>query len=62
MVRTPEGEVKIDLTGKQNGHGAYLHVSKEVLAKAKKTNALGRALETAIPEEVYEELATFITE
>ncbi len=56
IVRTPEGQVLIDKTGKQNGKGAYLKLDSEVILKAKKNNALGRALNVEIPEEIYEEL------
>ncbi len=60
VVRTPEGQVEIDLTGKRNGHGAYMQQSAETLAKARKNKALDRALETTVPEEVYDGLATII--
>lgn len=61
VVRTPEDEVKIDLTGKLNGHGAYIKKDLEVLNKAKKTKALTRALEIEIPEEVYSEIENIIS-
>lgn len=60
IVRTPENEVVVDLTGKRNGHGAYIQKSMETLAKARKTKALARALETEIPEEVYASLEEII--
>lgn len=60
VVKTPEGEVKIDETGKLNGHGAYIKKDLEVLAKAKKIKALGRALEVEIPESIYMELEKII--
>lgn len=50
VVRTPEGEVVIDTTGKKNGHGAYIQKSKETFEKAKKNKALARALEIEIPD------------
>ena len=56
IVRTPEGNVIIDLKGKANGRGAYLKLSKEVILKAKSTKALDKKLEVAVPDEVYEEL------
>lgn len=56
VVRTPEGSVVVDITGKQNGKGAYLKLSLEVIEKAMKNKALNRALEVEIPEGVYEEL------
>lgn len=56
VVKTPEGEVKVDLTGKLNGHGAYIKKDKAVIEKAKKTKVLDRHLETTIKEEVYLEL------
>ncbi len=60
IVRTPEGEVKVDLSGKLNGKGAYISKSETALEIAKKKNVLGRALETEIPESVYEEIAKVI--
>lgn len=56
VVRTPEGEVEIDLTGKKNGRGAYLKIAGEVFEKAKKTKVLERVLETEISEDLYESL------
>ena len=60
VVKTPEEEVKVDLTGKLNGHGAYIKKDLEVLEKAKKTKALSRALEIEIPESVFTELEEII--
>ena len=60
IVRTPEGEVKVDLTGKLNGKGAYISKSKEALQIARNKNVLNRALETEVPEEVYNEIERII--
>ncbi|MDD4070362.1 MAG: YlxR family protein [Candidatus Izemoplasmatales bacterium] len=56
VVKTPEGSVVYDRTGKANGRGVYLSKSKEVIEKAMKTNVLKKHLETEIPEAIYEEL------
>ena len=58
VVKTTENEIKLDLTGKLNGRGAYICKNKECLAKAKKTNALSRAFEMAVSEEIYNQLET----
>ncbi len=55
IVRTPEGKVIVDLTGKANGRGAYLKKDKEVIKKAQKSKILERVLEVSVPEEIYEE-------
>ena len=60
IVRTPEGKVVADLTGKLNGHGAYIKKDIEVLEKAIKTKALDHYLECAIDESVYEEIRKII--
>lgn len=60
IVRTPEGEVKVDTTGKLNGKGAYLKKSLEALEIAKKKNLLSRALEVNVDEEVYKEIEKVI--
>ncbi|NLM69956.1 MAG: YlxR family protein [Firmicutes bacterium] len=52
IVRTPESEVEIDLTGKKSGRGAYLCPSKECLAKAVKTAQLERSLNISISDEI----------
>ncbi len=56
IVRTPEGEIKVDETGKLNGRGAYIKKDMEVLEKAKKTNILEKKLDCKIEENVYEEI------
>ena len=59
VVKTPEGTVIVDLTGKANGRGAYLKKDKEVIDKARKSKILDRTLEIQIGEEVYEELEKY---
>lgn len=56
IVRTPEGEVKVDETGKLNGRGAYIKKDLQVLENAKKSNILEKRLECKIDENVYEEI------
>lgn len=60
VVRTPEKEVIVDLTGKANGKGAYLKLDLEVINKAEKTKALDRVLEVSVPESIYEELRNLL--
>ena len=62
VVKTPEGTIEIDITGKVNGHGAYIKKDLAVLEQAKKTKALSRALECEIPSEVYEKIEEIIKE
>jgi len=57
VVRTPEGHVQLDFSGKLNGRGAYICPKAECLKKAQKAKSLDRSLEVAIPEEVYERLS-----
>ena len=56
MVRAGDGTVSLDLTGKKPGRGAYVCPTSECLKRARKSRALERALDTAIPESVYEEM------
>ncbi len=56
IVRTPSGTLEIDLTGKLNGHGAYLKKSVDAVTTAKKNGALKRALEVDIPDTFYDEI------
>ena len=60
IVRTPDGKVIIDITGKANGRGAYLKKDLETFEKAKKSKVLNRQLEIEIPDSIYEELKTLV--
>ena len=60
VVRSPEGEISIDLRGKAPGRGAYLCPSAACLAKARKAGRIARALEVSIPEEIYDAMAAEI--
>lgn len=56
IVKTPEDEIKLDLTGKLCGRGAYICKSEECLNKAQKINALSRAFERKVDNEIYDKL------
>ena len=56
VLRTAEGEILIDATGRKNGRGAYLCPSCECLKKAVKSKGLDRPFKMAVPREVYEAL------
>lgn len=56
VVRSKEGEVSVDLTGKKSGRGAYVSKSEDVIATARKKKVLDKLLEVKIPEEIYDEL------
>ena len=56
VVKSAEGEISLDLTGKKNGRGAYLCSQKECLEKAGKNKGLERSFKMSIPAEVYESL------
>ena len=60
VVRTPENEVVVDLTGKSNGRGAYLKKDKDVFAKAQKSKVLNRVLEVEVKDELFDELNKII--
>lgn len=60
VVRTPEGEVVIDETGKLNGRGTYLKLDKDVILKAQKTKILDKNLEVEVKDNIYDELIKLI--
>ena len=62
IVKTPNGTVEVDPTGKINGRGAYLKADKATLEKAKKTKALEKALEVKISDEVYEKIGRYLND
>lgn len=56
VIKTPEGGLVIDKTGRKNGRGAYLCASGECLKRAQKSRGLERSLKMQIPPEVYASL------
>ena len=54
VVRSPEGEVSVDLTGKKAGRGAYICRSAECLNAARKKKRFEKAFECQISAEVYD--------
>ena len=56
VLRTAEGDLMIDTSGKANGRGAYLCKDEQCLARAQKTKALERSLKTSISPEIFEQL------
>ena len=56
VIKTAEGDISLDITGKKNGRGAYLCMQKECLQKARKNKGLERSFKMSIPDEVYETL------
>ena len=62
VVKTPEGEIKLDFTGKLNGRGAYICNCAECFKKAKKQNSWSRAFSMAVSAEVYDNLEKALSE
>lgn len=56
VVKSPDGTILLDATGKQNGRGAYLCRNAACLQKAQKNRSLARSLDIPIPDEIYAEL------
>ena len=56
VVRSPEGEIRLDFKGRANGRGAYVCPDPGCLKKAVKAKALERAFSCQIPQEVYDAL------
>ena len=56
ILKTAEGEIVLDATGRKNGRGAYICPSMDCFLKAKKSRGLDRSFKMAVPAEVYERL------
>lgn len=56
VVKSPEGEISLDLTGKKPGRGAYVCKDAECLKKARKARRFERAFSCQIPDDVYEHM------
>lgn len=62
VVRTPDKQVVVDLSGKANGRGAYLKKSREAIDLAQKKNVLERALNVKVDATIYDELRKLLDE
>lgn len=62
VVRTPEGEILLDFTGKKNGRGAYICQSVNCLKKARRSGRIDRSLNVSVPEEVYANMERELSE
>ena len=60
VVRTVDGTVVVDDTGRVNGRGAYLKKDEAVFAKAKQSKVLDRALEVEVPDSIFDDLMNTI--
>ena len=56
VVKTPEGEISLDPTGKMNGRGAYLCKDPQCLRKEQKSKRIEKALSCTVPDEIYNKL------
>ena len=56
VVKTPEDEILIDLTGRKNGRGAYICRDAECLKKARKSKRIEKSFQCSIPDEVYDKM------
>lgn len=57
IVRTPEGEISVDVTGKKNGRGVYICKNPECFKKVRKGDKLSRSLEVKVSEVIYDEIS-----
>ena len=62
FVRSPEGDISLDLVGKKSGRGAYICPDTECLKKARKSRRLEKIFETTVPDSVYEEAERLLGE
>ena len=62
VLRTPEGEILLDFTGKKSGRGAYICRDVKCLKKARKSGRIGKNLECEIPDEVYDRMEAELVE
>ena len=61
-VKSPEGDISIDLTGKKNGRGAYICRSTECFRKARKARRFEKSFSCRISDEVYDNMEKELTE
>lgn len=62
IVKPPEGDLAVDLTGRKAGRGAYICPKTDCLAKAVKQKQLERTFSCAVSDEVRQELSRAVSE
>jgi predicted RNA-binding protein YlxR (DUF448 family) len=62
VVRSPDGAISLDFTGKSSGRGAYICKSLKCLQKARKTQRIEKNLDCTIPDEVYDVMEKELSE
>ena len=62
VIKTPEGDILLDVTGKKNGRGAYLCANPACVNAAAKQRALSKALKCEIPDLIYAEIERELSE
>ena len=60
IVKTKDGDIFVDPTGKKNGRGTYICMSQECFNKARKTRTLNSSLKANISEEIYQEIENYV--
>ncbi|MGI6264308.1 MAG: RNase P modulator RnpM [Acutalibacteraceae bacterium] len=61
VVKSPQGEIALDLSGKMPGRGAYVCLSLACLQAARKARRLEKGFGCAIPDEVYDRMEQEMT-
>ena len=56
VVRTADGAIELDFTGKKSGRGAYICKNPECLRKARKSRRIDHNLDCTIPDEIYDKM------
>lgn len=62
VVKSPEGEISLDFTGKKSGRGAYICRDVRCLKKARKSRRIDRSLSCTVPDEVYDRMESELIE
>jgi len=60
IVRSKDGDVSVDLTGKKSGRGAYVSLEREAILSAKKKNVFASQLNAEVNESLYDELLALV--
>ena len=62
VVKSPDGEMSLDFTGKKSGRGAYICYDVRCLRKARKARRIDRSLSCTVPDEVYDKMEGELSE
>ena len=60
IAKSQDGKINVDTTGKLEGRGAYICKLESCISKCIKTRGINRSFKMQVPQDIYQQLSTFV--